>query len=182
MTLVDVALDYPVVVTERFSVNEAAPEAVPLTGGLVVDVGVSHFGNVDIVVTGAARGWGATWDRTPNFTARIWDGGVDFGARFAPGAEEALVHGWWGAGSGVRFGLLDVDWWDDVFTWGLGAWTGGGVDIGRGKVRGTLSVRGDVSLRVDSWNGTVVTSGETTTWSYWPGSARVSVMGGVAFR
>lgn len=182
MNFVEVSIDYPVVATERLVVAEQGPEGAPITGALVVDAAFAHLNSADLVVTGAVRGWGASWDRTPGFTARVWDVGLDFGARFAPGAEDARVQGWWGVGTGVRVGILDVDWWENVASYGLGGWTGGGVVIGRGDVRAVLSVRGDVSLRIDSWTGTVITSGQTTTWSYWPGSARVSALAGVQLR
>ncbi|MDP2306303.1 MAG: hypothetical protein Q8P18_09780 [Pseudomonadota bacterium] len=182
MTFVDVSIDYPMLATERLVVEEEAPSGGPITGALVVDAGFGHFNSVDLVMTGAVRGWGANWDRTPGFTARVWDVGLDFGARFVPGPDDAMVQGWWGVGSGVRVGVLDVDWWEDVASFGIGGWTGGGLVIGRGDVRAVVSVRGDVSIRADSWTGTVMTSGQTTTWSYWPGNARVSALAGVELR
>lgn len=182
MNFVEISLEYPAVSTERVVVTEEAPSGGPVTGGLVVDAAFAHFNGTDLVVTAAARGWGAAWDRTPGFTARVWDVGLDFGARFAPGTDTAAVQGWWGVGSGVRVGVLDIDWWDDVVSYGLGAWTGGGVVIGRGDVRAVLSLRGDLTIRFDAWTGTVVTSGQTTNWSYWPGNARVSALAGVQLR
>jgi hypothetical protein len=183
VSVVDLSIEYPMLLTERFAVAETAPAGAPATGGLVLDVGFVHVNAVDLVVTASVRGWGGHWDEVPGFTARVWDGGLDFGARYSPGApHNTLVQGWFGVGSGVRVGLLELPYWEDVATAGIGGWMGGGVSVGRGPLRPTFSLRADVSLRADRWDGTVQTSGETTTWSYYPGSARVTASAGIGFR
>ncbi len=182
MIALDIATEYPALHTRPFVVSEAEPEDVPLKGGLVVDVGVWDVASGKLGFTGGVRGWGASWDRTVDFEARVWNGEFDVSYRLTGKPTDALVQGWWGVAGGLRFGVLQVDWWEDVATFGVGGWTGGGILIGRGPVRASLSGRLGVSLDTDKWTGTVAASDETTTWSYWPGSVRISVVTGVAFR
>jgi hypothetical protein len=179
---VDVSLAYPALATPRFTVAEAAPAVGPFQGGIVTDVTFYEINSVGLGVSAGLHGWGAGWDRVADFGARVWRAELDYTLRFAPGDRARLVRAWYGLGSGLRLGLLDVDRWSDVGSWGLGAWTGAGLEVGKGPVRAVGSVRAGFTADLSTWSGTVVASGETTTWSYWPGSAQVTVLAGVGFR
>lgn len=182
MTL-DLAFEYPVVVTDRMWVDTESADVGPLTGGLVADLAFARANSCDFLLTPAFRGWGAHWGTEPGLTARVWDVGLDFGVRWSPAADAGhFVYGWWGLGTGVRASFLDVEWWDDVATVGVGGWFGGGVVIGRGKTRGTVALRADTFADFDRYTGTMVTASDTTTWGWSPGSARVSASVGVQVR
>jgi hypothetical protein len=183
VTFFELALEYPALATSRMNVAEESPIVGPLQGGVVADLGLATFNSVTLTATLTGRGYGAAWEGNFPLTASVWGLGADFGARFSPASSESrLVNGWFGVGSGLRGEYLVVEHWEQVATAGLGAWTGGGVNIGKGNVRAALAVRADVTLRVDSWNGTVMTGNGTTTWSYWPGSARIVAQAGVNVR
>lgn len=177
---VDVGIEYAPLTTVPLIVNEVPPIEEPVAGGVVVDIGVSEVALGTIVVSGGVRAWSARWDTRPSFDATVWSVDADASYRMQP-APDALVSGWWSLGGGLRGGLLAVDRWDDVLTFGVGGSTGAGVVVGRGPLRATASVRASVTLDVDRWDG-VVQAHETTSWSYWPGSARVYVSAGAAFR
>jgi len=176
----DVSIEYAPLATAPFVVNEVEPIAAPIAAALVVDLGIWDVPSGKMGFTGAVRGWTARWDRTLDLDVRVWNAEIDLFVR-AP-LSDGFVSSWAGAGVGLRLGLLDTVWWDDVVTAGVGGWGGFGVVLGDGPVRGTLSWRASLSLDLDRWDGTVAASNETTTWSYWPGSARASVLAGVAFR
>lgn len=180
MIPLDVAVEYAPLATQPFVVNEAEPVGEPVRGGLVIDVGLARVASGALVLSPGVRAWGARWDREIPFTSTVWNADLDFGYRFQP-EPDAFVSGFWLLGGGLRAGLLAVDRWEDIFTWGVGGATGGGVVIGQGPVRALLSLRASVTLDVDRWDG-VVQAHETTTWSYWPGNARIAASAGAAFR
>jgi hypothetical protein len=184
VNFVDVSIEYPVLLTPRMDVTtdtEYVPSATPLSGGIVVDAGFFRFNGCTLGVMGAVRGWGASWDTEPALAARVWDGAADFSVRWSP-EETHVVTGWWDIGTGIRVGVLTADWWDDVATLGVGAHSGMGIVAGKGKVRATASLRLDLSIRFDSWTGTLATGSGTTSWWYYPGSARLSALVGVDIR
>jgi hypothetical protein len=180
VTGVEVAVEVPALATVPFAVDGASPLGVPARGGLVVDVPVVRDEAGTVVITASMRGWGAAWNRAPAVTATVWNADLDAGYR-VEGWSDRPVSAWWGVGAGLHGGLLAAGYWEEVLTFGVGGWTGGGIQFGAGAVRGALSVRASATLDVDAWNGSVMAH-ETTTWTYWPGSARVAVVGGVGFR
>lgn len=183
MTFFELALEYPALSTTRVKVAEEAPVTGPFQGGVVLDLGLVRWGAVTLTTTVSGRGFGAEWEGNFPMSVSVWSLGADIGARFAPGEPEGrVVNSWFGVGYGIRGEYVSAPYWEDVVTGGVGIWTGGGAVVGTGPVRASFAVRADVSLRVDAWNGTVVTSEGTTTWSYYPGNAKILFQAGAHFQ
>lgn len=186
MTPVDVHLDVMPLSTAGVSVWETlppdangfsdaeqlAPEAeVPVLGG-GVDVGFGWFGESRsrLLASGALNVWGAAWDLGFEHVARSWTADIDVGVRWCFGKKDRLESPvLLDVGAGLRFVTLSQSWWEDHTKYGVGGHGAIAYRIGKGRLRGLLGARADLTVVPTSVTGFLHGDREID-WTWTPSS------------